>query len=399
MTRQRGRFSSFIIRLAVVATALSVAAMVVSMAVVIGFKHEIRGRIFSFWGHVQVAPYSGSNSIVTPDPFVVDTQLHQQIKALPEVQQVAPYVIRSVILHANELIEGVQLKGVDADYTFPDKVELTGERIDYSDSNYAKQIVLSDNLANRLKLKIGDDLLLYFLEQGAEYPRIRKVKVQGLYHTGLEDIDKNYAICDIRLLQKINRWTLNEINGYQLSLHDDKDADTVANKIFSEIIPPTSRLTTYTMKEIFAGIYDWLKIQNMTAGVVLLIMAIVAIINMAAALLILIVEQAKMVGVLKAQGMPNAMLRKVFLYHAAIIGGVGVLLGNIIGLGLCFLQIKTGFMKLSETGYFMKTVPVHIVWWQIAVLDIVTLALCILFMWLPSLYLHRINPARVLQFK
>lgn len=400
MARQQGRFSSFIIRLAVVATALSVAAMVVSMAVVIGFKQEIRGRIFSFWGHVQVAPYSGNNSsIVAPEPFVIDKDLHNAIKHMPEVKTVAPYVIRPVILNANELMEGVQLKGLDSAYTFPERVELTGNMIDYSDDGYAKQVMLSDDIANRLKLSIGDDVLLYFLEPGSTFPRIRKVKLCGLYHTGLEDIDRNYGICDIRLLQKINKWSADEINGYQLSLTDVADADTVANKIFNDLIPQTSRLTTYTMKEIFAGIYDWLRIQNMTAGMVLLIMAIVAIINLAAALLILIVEQTKMIGVLKAQGMQNSMLRKVFVYHAAIIGFLGVLGGNILGLGLCFIQQQTGFLKLSETGYFMKTVPVHIVWWQIVLLDIATLALCILFMWLPSLYIRRIKPARVLQFK
>lgn len=400
MTRQQGRFSSFIIRLAVVATALSVAAMVVSMAVVIGFKKEIRGRIFSFWGHVQVAPYSGGNSsIVAPEPFVVDKELHGAIKVIPEVKVVAPYVIRPVILNANELMEGVQLKGLDENYVFPERVEVKGSMIDYKTSGYAKQVMLSDDIANRLQLKIGDDLLLYFLEPSSTYPRIRKVKLCGLYHTGLEDIDRNYGICDIRMLQKINKWADDEINGYQLSLHSSNDADTVANRIFHEMIPQNSRLTTYTMKEIFAGIYDWLKIQNMTAGMVLLIMAIVAIINLAAALLILIVEQTKMIGVLKAQGMQNSMLRKVFVYHAAIIGFLGVFLGNVIGIGLCFIQQQTGFMKLSETGYFMKTVPVHIVWWQIVLLDVVTLALCILFMWLPSLYIHRIKPARVLQFK
>lgn len=399
LLKQKGRFSSFIIRLATIATTLSVAVMIVAIAVVIGFKHEIKDRIFNFWGNVHVVPYTTSNtSIISPDPIEDMPDLVAAAKNMPEVKNITPFATRPVIINANQLTEGILIKGISHEYQFPQGIDITGSR-QFADSNYDKTIILSKAIADKVLVKIGDDILLYFLEPGASFPRIRKVKVTGIYHTGLEDIDQKYAICDVRFLQKINGWAANEINGYQIELYDDKNAEAIADKIFNDYIPQNSTLTTYTMKDVFPGIFDWLQIQNMTAGLVLLVMAIVAIINLAAALLILIVEQARMVGVLKAQGMSNGMIQKIFLYHAGLIGGVGVLLGNIVGLGLCFIQQKTGVVTLMEDAYFMKTAPVHIVWWHVVLIDIVTLVLCILFMWLPSLYIRRINPAKVLQFK
>lgn len=399
MMRQKGRFSSFIIRLAIIATALSVATMVVSMAFISGFKHEIREKIFSFWGHVQVTPYTTNNTtIVAPDPITLDKHFEQQVKAVPHVQTMQPFVLRPAILNANHMMEGLQLKGIQRNYDYK-WLNLQGTGISYNDTSYSKDVVLSKTTADRMNLKIGDDILLYFLEPGATFPRIRKVKIGGLYHTGMEDIDKSYGLCDIKLLQRINNWKEDEVNGYQLSLSGMQYADTVASSIYYDIIPQDSKLTTYTMKEIYPNIYDWLKLQDVNGVVILFIMAVVAIINLAVALLILIIEQAKMVGILKAQGMQEGKMRLIFLYHAGLIGGVGIIIGNILGLGLCVLQQQTGFLTLSESTYYMQYVPVKIVWWHTVLIDLSTILLCILCMWLPTLYIRRIQPAKVLQFK
>ncbi|MCB0699792.1 MAG: ABC transporter permease [Chitinophagales bacterium] len=397
MLRQKGRFSAFIIRLAVVATALSVAAMIASVAMISGFKYEIREKLFSYWGHVLITPYSPNNAgIVSPEPVPDDKGLYEQLKLMPEVTSVAKFAVRPAIVNANRQMEGVQLKGVDEAYDFSG---IHAAKLDFSDSSYSKDIILSQTLLDRLQLKVGDDVLLYFLEKGSTFPRIRKVKVSGSYHTGMEDIDKRNAICDIRLLQQINNWDQGEINGYQLALTDDALADTVAGKVFYNYLPADSRLYPQTMQEIFPAIYDWLSLQDVNAMLALIIMAFVAIIDMIAALLILIVEQARMVGILKTMGMAEKPLRRVFLYHALFIGGMGVLLGNVLGLGLCMLQQQTGFLKLSEATYYMQYVPVRLIWWHPVLISIATLVLCILCMWLPTLYIRRILPARVLQFK
>jgi lipoprotein-releasing system permease protein len=302
-----------------------------------------------------------------------------------------------VIVNANKLMEGIQLKGVDAYYKFPVGIKLTGSTIDYSDTAYSKQVVLSQTTADRLSLSAGDDILLYFLEPGAALPRVRKVKLAGIFHTGMEEVDKNYGICDIRMLQRINNWQPNEINGYQLALDNERFADTVASKIYYEYIQPP--LTTYTMHDIFPNIFDWLNLQDVNTRVIIIIMSIVAIINLAVALLILIVEHSRMVGLLKAQGMTVGKMIQVFLYHAGIIAALGIFFGNLLGLGICWLQQKTGFLQLSEATYYVKQVPVRLLWWQPLLIDIITLVLCILCMWLPALYIRRIQPARVLQFK
>ncbi len=397
MLRQKGRFSAFIIRLAMVATALSVAAMIIAMALIVGFKQQISRNIFNYWGHIHVTLYSpASASIISPDPLVLDKAIAEKIQAQQGVQSMTAYAIRPAIVNANQLMEGIQLKGVDNSYDFN---SIESEGLDFSDTSYSKEIVLSKTTMDRLKLKDGDELLLYFLDAHSTVPRIRKATVAGSYHTGMEDIDAHYAICDIRLLQRINLWNSDQVNGYQLTLSNPEDAQAIADKIFNEILPRETQLVASSMYDLFPGIFDWLKLLDTNALVVIIIMSIVAIINLVAALLILIVNQARMVGLLKALGMPEGQMRQIFLYHAALIGFTGVIIGNILAIGLCILQQQTGFLTLSETAYSMQYVPVQIIWWHPVVISICTMLLCILCMWVPTLYIRRVQPAKVLQFK
>ena len=395
---RKGAFSSFIIRLAVLATTISVAAMIMALAIVTGFKYEIREKLFSFWGHVHIEPRTmNANTVIAPEPIQRDFGLEKAVTAVPHVVSIDAFAARPAIVNVNHMMEGLQLKGVDKTYNLPESIDVNGRVIDYSDTAYAKEIMLSAGVADKLNVKPGDMLELYFIEPGSVLPRIRKVKLAGTYHTGMEEIDKSYALCDLRLLQRVNGWDANKINGYQMQLDDDAMADTVANTVFYNFVQPP--LTTYTMEDIFPNLFDWLHLQDVNTRVIIGIMAIVAIINLAAALLILIVEQVRMVGILKAQGMPNGQIQRIFLYHAAIISGMGIVLGNLLAFGICWLQLKTGFLKLTEANYALKYVPVKLYWWQPVLINGATIVLCILCMWLPSLYIRRIHPARVLQFK
>jgi lipoprotein-releasing system permease protein len=398
LLHQKGAFSAFIIRLAIVATSLSVATMILSMAFISGFKYEIREKLFSFWGHVHIIPYTpDASNIISPNPIKADKKLEQQVAATPHVISIAPFAVRPAIVNVNKYMEGVQLKGINNVYQLPQSIHFKGKWIDFADTSYSKDIVLSETTAARLDINAGDDILLYFLEPGATFPRIRKVKVSGLYHTGMDEVDHDFGICDIRLLQRINNWQADDINGYQLMLDDHKYGDSIAVEIFNKYLE--APLTTNTMQQIFPGVFDWLAFQDVNARIILIIMSIVAIINLAVALLILIVEQARMVGVLKAQGMQSGDIRKIFLYHAGLIAAVGILLGNIIALGICWLQASTGFLTLPEATYYVQQVPVRVIWWHPVLISMATLVLCILCMWLPSLYIRRIQPAKVLQFK
>lgn len=372
--------------------------MIAATALIIGFKYEIREKLFSFWGHVMVTPYVvNTASLIAPDPISYDADLVKKIEGMPEVKSMSAWAARPGILQFNGSMEGVRLKGVNKDFRFSERIQFSGDKIDYSDTAYAKQIIVSQTTANRLEVKAGESVQLYFLEPGSTSPRIRKVKVVGIYHTGMEEIDKDYALCDLRLLQRINNWQPNQINGYQIDLKNEALADTVAAQIFYNYLQQP--LTANTMKDIYGNIFDWLQLQDLNAELVIIIMAVVAIINLAVALLILIVEQARVVGLLKALGMNETETRKIFFYYSAIIAGAGIFVGNVLGLGICFLQKQTGFLKLNETTYYMSQVPVRINWGYVLLIDIATLMVCVLCMWIPSLYIRRIQPAKVLQFK
>jgi len=397
LVKQKGTFSSFIIRLAVVATALSVAVMIVAMAIVTGFKYSVTEKLYSFMGHVHVLPFdeTKSNAMSYSEPIYYDPALIGKMKQLPHISAVSPFVVRPVIVQAHGQMEGLQLKGVDKNYHFLSGISVSGAPISYGDSGYAKQIILSQTTADRLNIVTGDTVQLDFIENGA--PRIRRVRVCGLYHSGMEEVDKYFGVCDIRLLQRINNWTADSINGYQLDLDNIVYADSISNYIHYNLIAPP--MESYTTAENYSFIFDWLELQGVNGTILLVIMAIVSIINMGAVLVILMVDRAMMIGLLKALGMPFEGTRNIFLAIAGLIGAVGILLGNVLALGLCWLQVRFGFMKLPEESYSMRYVPIRIIWWEVGLIDVVTLALCVLCMWLPALYIRRIQPARVLQFK
>ncbi len=396
MRHQKGTFSAFIIRLAIGATALSVAVMIASVAFIGGFKHAIREKLFSFWGEVLVVPFDpNSSDIASGVPMRWDPQLASQIRGMEEVAHVYPFALRPGIIQSSGEMEGIRLKGVTGQQAFPADIAFSGSRIDFGDTAYAQQIILSRSTAARLNIKVGDEVKLYFITTGA--PRIRKLKVVGTYHTGMEEVDRQFAICDIRLVQRLSGWLGDEVSGYQVELRDNRDADTMATKIYDQyIMPPTD---ARSITEVYEGIFSWLGTQDMNGRILLIIVGIVAMINLASTMLILMVDRAVMIALLKTLGMTPSGLRALFLSIAGLIGGAGILLGNIIGIGLCLAQQHTGFITLPEETYNMSAVPVRIIWWQIALLDIGTLLLCVACAALPLLYIRRVQPARVLQFK
>ena len=396
LVNQKGTFS-FIIRLAVLATALSIAVMIIAMAVVTGFEAVIKEKLFNFMGHVHISYFDPSKSNTrTVPPIYMDKKLVASIQGIPHVKRVIPFIQRPVIVQSRGRMEGIGLKGVDKDYHFPPGISLAGKAITYPDSAYSKDILLSERTASRLDVTAGDTVQLEFIDETA-VPRVRKVKIAGLYHSGMEDVDKYYAICDIRLLQRLNNWSADSINAYQIDLDNEYYADTVANYIHYNLIK--APLECNTTVENFPAIFDWLNVQNLDCKVLLIIMAIVSIINLAAVLLMLMVDRAAMIGLLKTLGMSFNNTIAVFLNIGAIIGAAGIAAGNIFALALCGIQQKFKIITLPEDTYFMKYAPVKIVWWHIITIDIAALALFVFCMWLPALYIRTIQPAKVLQFK
>ncbi|GAA4449443.1 ABC transporter permease [Rurimicrobium arvi] len=393
--KQKGSFSSFIIKLAIVATALSVAVMITSVCIIGGFKSVIRDKIYSFWGHVLVVPYNENpGNIIAPDPIKASPELEQKIRSYQGVRQLSRFIVRPAIVQGKGQMEGIKLKGIGPDYRWSPSLNLHGRAIGFSDTDYARQIVISQTTADKLSLHAGDSVFIYFLESGSALPRIRKLAISGIYHTGFDDVDRYLGVVDIRLLQRINNWSPDQINGYQVELQDESYSESVSDKIFKG-----SELNTQTIADTFPGIMDWLGVQDLSVRILLIIMAIVATISMGAALLILIVERATITGLLKALGLNNSGTQKIFLYIALLTGGMGVLLGNVLALGLCIAQQHFGFLKMDEATYFMDRVPVRIQIPYIIAVDVATLVITVICMLIPTIYVRRMQPARVLQFK
>jgi lipoprotein-releasing system permease protein len=328
-------------------------------------------------------------------PVQWNPQLVSQVKEVVGVQHIYPFALRPGIIQSKDAMEGIRLKGITQTQSLPASMSVTGPGIGFSDTGYSQGIILSTTTANRLRLKVGDPLRLYLITTGS--PRVRKLTVAGTFHTGMEEVDKQFALCDVRLVQHLSGWKADEISGYQVELADNANPDTLAAKIFYDYL--AAPMDAQSITKIYAGVFSWLSTQDTNGRIILFIVGIVAIINLASAMLILMVDRAVMIGLLKTLGMAPGGLWTIFLCVAGLIAGCGILLGNILGLGLCLLQQHYGFIHLAEETYNMTQVPVRFIWWQILILDISTLALCIACTALPLLYIRRIQPARVLQFK
>ncbi|WP_162903174.1 ABC transporter permease [Taibaiella koreensis] len=397
---RKASFSRFIIRLATVATTLSVAVMIVAVAVVFGFKETIKDKMFVFWGHIQIAPFNPNpSSILSPSPFDGNPVLLQHIRQEPGVRSVHPFAVKAGILNAGPVMEGIRLKGVDRDYDWNSNAEIrfSGKPPDFATSGYAQQIVLSQSTLDKINRKTGDTVLVYFIDPEQSTPRYRKLEICGAFHTGMEEVDNNFCFCDIRLLRRISNWDSNAINGYQVSLNDYRLSDTIANRIYHKYLEPP--MTRTTMKELYPNIFNWLELMNTNAYIILVIMAVVAVINMATALLIFIMERTNMIGTLKALGMQPGRMQLIFLYHAANVAVKGILAGTLLGVAFCLLQYYTHFIKMDESAYYMTYAPVKLVAWQVLLIDAGTFLFCLLVMLLPVLMVRSINIVKALRFK
>lgn len=397
---KRSTFSAFIIRLATAATILSVAVMILSVAIVQGFKTTIRDKMFVFWGHAQVTLFSPNPaSIIGSEPFAKDPALIKQIAQHPGVSSVYPYIVKPAIIKANGSLEGIKLKGVEPGYPLNSNTAIgfTGKAIQFPDSGYSNQIILSQSTLDRLNLKIGDPILMVFFNPDQETPPVRKMMISGSYHTGMEEIDKGFGICDIRLLRRTSNWAPNDVSALQINVSDYSKAQKIGEDIYQSYLQPP--LAVSTIKDIYPFIFSWLDFQNVNTRIILIIMAVVASINMATALLIFILERTHMIGVLKALGMNNNQIQKTFAYHAAMVAFKGILWGTVLGVGLCLLQHYGQVIRLSENTYYMKAAPIELKWWYVVLIDLGTLLFCTAIMIIPSLIVRKVNIVNALKFR
>jgi len=286
------------------------------------------------------------------------------------------------------------MKGVDKTYnwTYLKKILVSGKVIDFSDSVKARsQIIVSQYTANRLRLKTGDDFLVYFGPL-----RQRKFKIAGIYNLGMEDIDKSYVIGDISVIRRLNNWGPDQVGGYELRLKDFNQLDSVANKVYENL---DIKVKSYSVKEYYPEIFQWLSLLNVNTEVLLILMLAVAVINMISALLVIILERANMIGVLKALGSTDWNIRKIFLYNATYLIGFGLLLGNLLGVGLAIFQQYTHFFSLDQASYYITFVPISLNITDVLFVNIGTMLICLLVLIIPSMLVTRISPVKAIAFK
>lgn len=393
-------FSKFIINIAVAATAVSVAVMILATALVNGFQQVIQDKIFSFWGHLHVNQYQPNAGPLTEEiPFTSTQTLIDSIKLIPGVKTVSTYATKSAIIKSDKEIDGIIFKGVDKSYDWPQiqRFMQAGRPLAYNDSSYASEILISATMAQDLQVKVNDKVIVYFIQGGGLPPRARKLLVSGIYKTGIEDYDKTYVIGDLNLVRKLNDWDPGQVGGYEIMLNNYNKMDTTRNLIDNEVLPP--QLFTRTIRDIYPNIFDWLQLQNQNELIIIVIMTIVAVINMITAILILILERTNMVGILKALGMRDWSIQKVFVIQAGYIILMGVLIGDFFGLGIAFLQQATGIFKLPEESYYMSVAAIDIRWPEVLLINLGTIAICIVVLLIPSLIIRKITPVKAIQFK
>lgn len=388
-------FSRFIIRVAVAAIALSITVMIIAGSLVSGFQKEISQKIFGFWGHVRIYDYNSTMGF--QDKAVsIHQKFYPSIEKMPGVKHIQVYANKPGIIKTKNEIESIVVRGfgTDFDTSFLSKFMESGKILQPGDTSHPRKIMLSSSTATRLNLKTGDDIIIYFIQQP---PRIRKFKIEGIYKTGLEEFDKLYALTDIADIQQLNNWSADSVSGFEVFLDDVKNISAMGKKINETYVG--QNLVAQTLKEINPNIFDWLDLQDINEYVILILMTIVAIINMATALLILILERTNMIGILKTQGATNSFIRRIFIYHAGIIIFQGILIGNFIGLGLCYLQTKYGLIRLSEESYYVNVAPVHFDPIFITAVNVGVLLVCLIVLLIPSYLVSKVSPVKAIHFR
>ncbi len=394
-------FSRPIVTIAIIGISLGLIVMLLSVSIMTGFKQEIRNKVIGFSSHIQITNYNNGGSYQLK-PISKNQPFYPSIKATDEISHIQIYATIPGIIKTQNNIQGVVLKGVGSDYdwSFFENYLVAGSTFQVNDSNKTEKVLISNYLANLLKLDVGDDFRMYFVQQP---PRVRKFVVSGIYETDLMEFDELFIIGDIGHVQSLNEWSSDQISGFEITVSNIDKLNYVAGQLqdrigysFSEEEQP---LKVMNIKDKYPQIFDWLSLLDMNTWIILLLMVMVAGFNMVSGLLIIILERTNLIGILKSLGAKSASIRKIFLYHSGFMITRGLIWGNIIGLAICALQYYFGVIRLDPNTYYLQTVPINFNIMHILAINIGTLIITTGMLVIPSMIISRIMPDKTLRFE
>jgi len=374
---------------------LGLGVMILTLAIVRGFKGEIREKIRGFAGDIQVIKNDLNNSNQS-SPIKADSAFVKKALASPLISRVMPFALKPAIIKAKAESEGIVLKGVDRtyDWAFFKMNMVAGDVPDFSDTDKVKhELIISQTIANRLQLKVGDKVLMYFVQDPL---LMRQFVIRGIFSFGTDEVDKTYVVGDMSVINRLDNWNPGDIGGYEIKIADF-DQLKESDKAVDNVLP--SYLKSYTLIDNYPAIFAWLDLLDGNTSVVLVLMIIVAVINMISALMIMILERTQMIGMLKAMGADDWKIQEVFLYNALYLIGLGMLLGNLFGIGVGIFQDKTHFFTLDAASYYMSFVPIQFKLSDLLLLNAGTFVICMLVMIIPSTLVTKITPVKAIRFK
>lgn len=388
--------SAPIIKIGIAAIAIGIIVMLIAIATGLGLQQKIRDKVVAFNGHIEITNYDTNASDESQVPISIDQDFYHNFTSVEGVNHIQAVATKFAVIRTETDFEGVVVKGVGADYNweyFKDFL-VEGRLPDYTKERN-EEVLISKYLANRLGFKVGDNFQTLFAEEIDKLPRLMSFEIVGVYNSGFQELDEKFCIADLRHIQRLNRWEANQIGNFEVFIDDFSKIEEKTVEVFKEI-PSLMNATSITRK--YYTIFEWIKIFDTNTYGIIAIMIIVAGINMITALLVLILERTQMIGILKALGSSNWTIRKVFLYNASYLIGLGLLWGNIIGLSLLFAQKYLKLFPLNPDTYYVNTAPVYISWDYIVILNIGTFIACLLMLLIPSVIISKISPVKAIRF-
>ena len=387
-------FSSTIHKIAILSIAIGLSASIVAFLIMKGFQETVKEKIYSFSGHILITKFSMNNS-TEEQPMDYQIDLYKEQKNYPFIRHVQEFATKVGVVKTDEEALGVLLKGVGQSFDLASFEEnmLSGQFIQFQDSGYASQVVLSKTIAAKLQKDVGDEVIVHFFQNP---PRFRRLKVVGIYETNLSEyFDSRVVITDIRLIQRLNDWPDTVAGGLEVFVRDAEQIDNAGIAI-GEMMDYD--LNIERVSDRFIQVFEWLELLSRQVNILLGIILTVVCVNMISIVLILVMERTQMIGMLKALGATSGFVRSVFVYNGVNLILKGLLLGNILGLGLCFIQYQFEIIELNPRDYYMSVVPISWHWEIVALLNIITLGLVTLILLLPTMAISRITPIRAIRF-